>query len=49
MTTFGAPEVGDQSSPASTMLPRVVIPTAFVWYLEAGERHLRLGTVRQPS
>lgn len=49
LATCGASEVGDQTSPASTMLPRVVIPMAFASYLKAGERRLPLRTVRQPS
>lgn len=49
VATCSAPEVGDQPSPASTTLPRVVIPMAFVWYLEAGERQSHPTTVRLPS
>lgn len=50
MATCGAQKVGDQTSPASVTLPRVAIPTAFVWFLEAGERQLHPTTViRRPS
>lgn len=52
ITTFGDLwrfRGGHQTSPASMMLPRVFIPMAFASYLEAGERKLRLRTVRQPS